>query len=73
MLTAKEKLELLDVASKEPRWQTAFCAALLTANTTMQPVELKRLCWVDFDSATRTLVIRKSKTKAGTRIIPFKR
>ena len=71
MLTAEEKLELFDVASREPRWQTAFCAALLTANTTMRPIELKRLCWVDIDTSTRTLVIRKSKTKAGTRIIPL--
>lgn len=71
MLTAAEKQTLFERASTKPEWQTAYCAALLTANTTMRPVELKRLLWRDFDPVNRIVVVRRSKTEAGARVIPL--
>jgi integrase len=71
MLTEAEKQHLFDVAASNPDWQTAYCAGLLTVNTTMRPCELKRLLWHDLDPFNRTLTVRRSKTEAGTRVIPL--
>jgi len=71
MLTQAEKQRLFETAAAEPEWQTAYCAALLTANTSMRPVELRRLLWQDLDPINRTVIVRRSKTEAGTRIIPL--
>jgi integrase len=71
MLTPAEKQRLFEIAAKEPEWQTAYCAALLTANTSMRPVELKRLKWEDIDPFNRLVMVRVSKTDAGTRVIPL--
>jgi integrase len=71
MLTPAEKLRLFETAAKKPPWQRAYCAALLTANGSMRPVELRRLLWHDLDPIERTLTIRRSKTEAGTRVIPL--
>ncbi len=58
-------------AAKKPEWQTAYCAALLKANTSMRPVELKRLKWDDVDPLNRLVMVRLSKTDAGARVIPL--
>lgn len=71
MLTPAEKQRLFETAAQEPEWQTAYCAALLTANTTMRPVELKRLKWADIDPFNRTVTVLVSKTDAGVRVIPL--
>jgi integrase len=71
MLTQAEKQRLFETAASKPEWQTAYCAALLTANTTMRPVELRRLKWQDLDPFNRLVTVRRSKTDAGTRIIPL--
>lgn len=71
MLTQAEKQRLFETAAKKPEWQTAYCAALLTANTSMRPVELKRLKWDDVDPVNRLVTVRLSKTEAGTRVIPL--
>jgi integrase len=70
MLTQAERQRLFETAATRPEWQTAYCAALLTANTTMRPCELKRLLWRDLDPFNRTVVVRRSKTEAGMRVIP---
>jgi integrase len=70
MLTQAEKQRLFETASMKPEWQTAYCAALLTANTSMRPVELRRLLWSDLDPVNRLVSVRRSKTDAGTRVIP---
>ena len=36
----------------------------------MRPVELRRLKWQDLDPVNRLIVVRRSKTDAGTRVIP---
>lgn len=71
MLTPVEKQRLFETAASNPDWQLAYCAALLTANTSMRPVEIRRLKWADLDPEQRLIVIRKSKTEAGSRVIPL--
>jgi integrase len=71
MLTPAEKQRLFETAAREPEWQTAYCAALLTANTSMRPVELERLKWGDVDPFNKLVTVRLSKTDAGTRVIPL--
>lgn len=71
VLTPAEKQRLLETASSRPQWQTAYCAALLTSNTSARPVELRRLCWHDLDPENRLIIIRRSKTEAGRRVIPL--
>jgi integrase len=70
-LAQAEKQRLFETAAKEPEWQTAYCAALLTANTSMRPVELERLKWGDVDPFNKLVTVRLSKTDAGTRVIPL--
>jgi integrase len=69
VLTEEEKQRLFATASSKPEWQVAYCAALLTANTSMRPVELRRLVWDDLDPFNRLVTVRRSKTDAGARII----
>lgn len=71
MLAEAEKQRLLETASKKPEWMVAYCAALLTANTSMRPVELRHLLWSDLDPFNRLVTVRRSKTEAGTRVIPL--
>jgi integrase len=71
LLTPAEIERLFATAATKPRWQTAFCAAMLTATTTMRPVELRRLEWKDLDPENRTIIVRRSKTEAGSRLIPL--
>jgi len=71
MITPAEKQRLFETAARKPSWQRAYCAALLTANGSMRPVELRRLLWRDLDPINRTLTIRISKTEAATRVIPL--
>jgi integrase len=71
MLMPSEKQRLFETASTKSEWQTAYCAALLTANTSMRPVELRRLLWSDLDPFNRLVTVRRSKTEAGTRVIPL--
>jgi integrase len=71
MLTQAEKQRVFETASGNPEWQIAYCAALLTTNTSMRPVEIRRLRWADLDPFTRLVTVRRSKTDAGTRVIPL--
>jgi integrase len=71
MLTPAEKERLFHTAAQKPEWEIAFCAAVLTANTSMRPVEIRRLRWADVDPFTRLLIVRRSKTDAGARVIPL--
>jgi integrase len=71
MLTTEEKSHLFETASTRPTWQMAFCAGLLTCFTSMRPKELRRLRWADLDPFDRLITVRRSKTEAGTRVIPL--
>jgi len=71
VLVEAEKQRLLETASKKPEWMVAYSAALLTANTSMRPVEIRRLLWSDLDPFNRLVTVRRSKTEAGARVIPL--
>jgi integrase len=66
-----EKLRLLKVAQSRPEWETAYLASVLALNTTMRGCEVKQLRWRDIDFMDHSLVIRRSKTRAGERLIPL--
>ena len=70
-LTYEEKVKLLHRAGTRPEWQTVACAARLALNTTMRGCEIKEMRWRDVDMIGRSLVVRKSKTEAGERVIPL--
>jgi integrase len=70
-LSEEEKQRLLKTAIIRPEWETAYLAAVLCLNTTARGCELKGLHWGDVDLFARTLIIRKSKTTAGERVVPL--
>ena len=70
-LQPDEKLRLLKVAKSKPQWETAYLASVLALNTTMRGCEVKGLRWRDVDLLDHSLVIRRSKTRAGERVIPL--
>jgi integrase len=70
-LSEEEKRRLLRMAEAKPEWETARLAAILALNTTMRGCELKGLPWRDVDFIERTIMIRRSKTAAGQRVIPL--
>jgi hypothetical protein len=42
-LTPEERKQLFDVAAENPEWEHVYCAAIVAANTSMRPVEVKHL------------------------------
>jgi len=66
-----EKVKLLKTAARKPAWQLARLAATLALCTTMLAGEIRGLQWRDVDLIERTIVIRRSKTEAGERVIPI--
>ncbi len=70
-LQPEEKLRLLKVAQSKPEWETAYLASVLALNTTMRGCEVKQLRWRDIDLMDPSLVVRRSKTRAGERVIPL--
>ena len=71
VLAESEKQRLLETASGRPEWMVAYSEALLTADTSMRPVELWRLLWSDLGPFNRFVIVRRSKTEAGARITPL--
>ena len=68
-LTQEEKLKLLKTAASRPDWENAAWSTNLALNTTMRGCEIKQLRWRDIDLMEKTLVVGKSKTEAGERVI----
>jgi integrase len=71
MLTPAEKLRVFETAASKPEWDVAYSAALLTANASLRPCEIRRLKWADLDPFGRLITVRLSKTDAGTRVLPL--
>jgi integrase len=71
VLTVEEKRLLFTTAATRDEWLVVYCAAVLAVNTTCRGIELKHLRWRDVDLFDRSIVIRRSKTKAGHREIPL--
>ena len=70
-MTLDEKLRLAKTAAMKPEWQNARWAMVLALNTTMRACEIKALRWYDVELLARTVTIRRSKTRAGQRLIPL--
>ena len=70
-LSLDEKLRLLRVAESRPEWENAAYASVLALNTTMRGCEIKSLRWRYVNFLQKTLMICKSKTNAGERVIPL--
>lgn len=72
-LNRDEEEKLFQVASSNPRWETAYYAAVLATHTSCRSKELRELRLVDVNLMDRTITVRRSTTKmnAGCRIIPL--
>jgi integrase len=70
-LSEEDKQRLLQTALMRPEWETAYLAAVLCLNTTARGCELKALQWEDVDLFQKTMMITKSKTQAGERMVPL--
>ena len=58
-------------AASNPEWEHVICAAVVAANTSMRPVEVKHLRRCDVDLVKRLLHVRRSKNETSHRVIPL--
>ena len=70
-LTSEERRRLFDVAASNPEWEHVYCAAIVAANTSMRPVEVKHIRRCDVDLVKRLLHVRRSKNETSHRVIPL--
>ena len=70
-LTAEERQRLFDAAASNPEWEHVYCAAIVAANTSMRPVEVKHLRRMDVDLVKKLLHVRRSKNESSHRVIPL--
>ena len=70
-LTREEQKRLFDAAASNPDWEHVYCAALVAANTSLRPVEVKHLRRADVDLFKKTLTVRRSKNQTSHRVIPL--
>src|SRR5687767_806176 len=70
-LTAEERQRLFDAAASNPEWEHVHCAAIVAANTSLRPVEVKHLRRADVDLFAKTLTVRRSKNVTSHRVIPL--
>jgi integrase len=70
-LTAEERKRLFDTAASNPEWEHVYCAAMVAANTSMRPVEVKHPRRRDVDLAKKLVHVRRSKNETSHRVIPL--
>jgi integrase len=70
-LTPEERRRLFDVAASTAEWEHVYCAAIVAANTSMRPVEVKHIRRCDVDLVKRLLYVRCSKNETSHRVIPL--
>src|SRR5690606_21906407 len=70
-LTPEERKRLFDSAASNPEWEHVYCAAVVAANTSMRPVEVKHLRRRDVDLVRKLLYVRRSKNETSHRVIPL--
>lgn len=69
-LTYEEPYRLLDVASSNPDWEAVYLAAVVAANTSLRPVEVKHLRWQNVDLIDGVIRVTRSKNQNSHRVIP---
>lgn len=70
-LTYEEQHRLLEVASVNPQWEPVYLAAVLAANTSLRPVEVKHLQWRNVDLIQGVIRVTRSKNQSSHRVIPL--
>ena len=70
-LTPEERTRLFDSAAANPEWEHVYCAAMVAANTSMRPVEVKHLRRRDVDLVKKLVYVRRSKNETSHRVIPL--
>jgi integrase len=70
-LTSEERKRLFDSAASNPEWEHVYCAAVVAANTSMRPVEVKHLRRRDVDLVKKLVYVRRSKNETSHRVIPL--
>jgi integrase len=70
-LTTKERQRLFESAASNPEWEHVYCAAIVAANTSMRPVEVKHLRRCDVDLTKKLVHVRRSKNETSHRVIPL--
>jgi integrase len=70
-LMSEERRRLFEVAASNPEWEHVYCAAIVAANTSMRPVEVKHLRRRDVDLVNRLVHVRRSKNETSHRVIPL--
>jgi integrase len=65
-LTSEERRRLFDVAASNPEWEHVYCAAIVAANTSMRPVEVKHIRRCDVDLVKRLLNFGEVRTRRAT-------
>ena len=70
-LTPEERKRLFDAAASNAEWEHVYCAAVVAANTSMRPVEVKHLRRCDVDLVKRLVHVRRSKNETSHRVIPL--
>jgi integrase len=70
-LTPEERKRLFDSAASNPEWEHVYCAAVVAANTSMRPVEVKHLRRRDVDLVKKLVYVRRSKNETSHRVIPL--
>ncbi len=69
-LTYEEQHKLLEVASGNPDWEPVYLAAVLAANTSLRPVEVKHLQWRNVDLIEGLIRVTRSKNQSSHRVTP---
>jgi integrase len=70
-LTYEQQHRLLEVASSNPDWEPVYLAAVLAANTSLRPVEVKHLQWRNVDLIDGLVRVTRSKNQSSHRVIPL--
>lgn len=72
-LSLDEQDRLMKAASSKAEWEHVWCAAVVAANTSMRPVEVKNLRWKHANLVDRTVSVERSKNASSHRVIPLNR
>ncbi len=73
ILTPEEQTRLFQTAVSNPAWEHVYCAAMLAANTSLRPVEVKHLQRKHADVFKGRVSVERSKLQSSHRVIPLNR